>query len=249
MRKDTRNTRPVISNRLLAALPTVDYERLGPHLKPVPLEFRSVLHAEGAPVTHVYFPGEGVVSLLTVMADGSASEVGLIGSEGMVGIAALWGVGTAPGRTMVQLSGAGVRVKASALRAEFKRGGALQDVLLRYTHALFTQVSQSTACIASHALNRRLCRWLLMTHDGAAGDTFEIKHEFMALMLGVTRSVVTRAAGALQREKLIRYVRGRVTVLDRKRLEAAACECYASVVAEYERVLGDGRRSPRPYAR
>ena len=141
-----------------------------------------------------------------------------------------------------------MRVKVSVLRAEFRRSGALQDILLKYTHALFTQVTQSAACMASHALGRRLCRWLLMTHDGAAGDTFEVKHEFMALMLGVTRPVVSRAAGALRRGGLIRYARGRVTVLDRAGLEGRACECYASVVAEYGRVLGGGRRRAGPRA-
>jgi CRP-like cAMP-binding protein len=148
---------------------------------------------------------------------------------------------------MVQLGGEGVRVKASTLKAEFKRGGALQDLLLRYTQALFTQVSQSTACMASHALCRRLCRWLLMTHDGARGDTFEVKQEFMALMLGVTRPVVSRTAGALQRGGLIRYSRGKVTVLDRAGLEAGACECYRSVVAEYGRALGGRRGRPRAH--
>lgn len=187
---------------------------------------------------YVYFPGEGTVSPLVVLGDAAASEIGLVGNEGMVGLSALLGVDDAPGRETVQLSGAGVRVKAKLLRAEFRRGGALQDLLLRYTHALFTQVSRSTACIASHALQERLCRWLLMTHDGARGDTFEITQEFMASMLGVTRAVVTRAAGVLKREKLIRYSRGRVTMLDRRGVEARACECYAMVRGEYARVLG-----------
>jgi CRP-like cAMP-binding protein len=126
-------------------------------------------------------------------------------------------------------------MKAEALRDELKRGGALQHVLQAYAHALFTQVSQSAACIGSHAVNRRLSRWLVMTHDRAAGDKFEMKHEFMAMMLGVTRSVVTRAAGRLQQEKIIRYTRGQVTILDRRRLEATACECYGAVKAQYAR--------------
>jgi CRP-like cAMP-binding protein len=241
-------TRPPLSNKLLAALPGKDYERLAPHLEAVPLEFQAVLHAEGEPIKHAYFPGAGIVSLLAVMADGSAAEVGLVGSEGVVGLAAVLGVTTTPGRSMVQLRGEGVRVKASVLKAEFKRGGALHDLLLRYTHALFTQVAQSTACMASHALDRRLCRWLLMTHDGAGGDTFEVKQEFMGLMLGVTRPVVSRAAGVLQRENLVRYSRGRVAVLDRAGLEARSCECYGSAVAEYGRVLGGGRRRAHPRA-
>jgi CRP-like cAMP-binding protein len=124
-------------------------------------------------------------------------------------------------------------MKAGALRDELKRAAALQSVLRRYAHALFTQVSQSAACVSSHAVDKRLSRWLLMTHDHAPGDEFEMKHEFMAMMLGVTRSVVTRAAGRLQNEKMIRYTRGRVTVLDRRGLEATACECYGVVKAEY----------------
>jgi CRP-like cAMP-binding protein len=238
MQKKSKPPGPVISNKLLAALPTRDYKRLSPHLEAVTLEFNAVLHEDGEAVRYVYFPGEGLVSLLVVTGNGAASEVGLVGSEGMVGLSALLGVGDAPGRELVQMSGAGVRVKAKLMRAEFKRGGALQDLLLRYTHALFTQISQSTACMASHALDRRLCRWLLMTHDGARGDTFEITQEFMASMLGVTRAVVTRAAGTLKRERMIRYSRGQVTMLDRRGVEARACECYASVREEYARVLG-----------
>jgi CRP-like cAMP-binding protein len=131
-----------------------------------------------------------------------------------------------------------VRVKTERMRAEFRRGGAPQDLLLRYAQVLFTQVSGSTACIASHHTEKRLCRWLLMTHDCAPGDEFPITQEFMAMMLGVTRPVVTRAAGALEREKMIRYSRGRVTMLDRRGVEARACDCYASVKEEYKRVLG-----------
>ena len=238
MRNKPQTASPTISNKLLAALPARDYKRLSPHLEAIPLELKTILHEEGERVRYVYFPGEGLVSLLAVMEDGTASEVGLVGNEGMVGLSALLGVDNAPGRELVQLSGAGVRVKAKLLRAEFKRGGALQDLLHRYTHVLFTQVSRSTACIASHNVKQRLCRWLLMTHDGAAGDTFVITQEFMAMMLGVTRAVVTRAAGDLQRKKLIRYSRGTVTMLDRRGIEARACECYASIRQEYDRVLG-----------
>jgi CRP-like cAMP-binding protein len=133
------------------------------------------------------------------------------------------------------MPGSAMRLKAEALRDELKRGGAFQNVLQRYSHALFTQVSQSAACIGSHEVKQRLSRWLMMTHDGAPADEFEMKHELMAMMLGVTRSVVTRAAGRLQNEKMIRYTRGQVTILDRSRLEATACECYAVVKEEYAR--------------
>lgn len=238
MQKKPKNRRPTIGNKILAALPASEYKRLSPHLEVIPLVFKTVLHAEGETVRHVYFPSEGLVSLLVIAEDGVGSEVGLVGNEGMVGLAALLGVDNAPHREIVQLAGTGMRMKAKLMRAEFKRGGALQDLLLRYTHVLFTQISRSTACITSHDSKERLCRWLLMTHDGAKGDSFEITHEFMASMLGVTRAVVTRAAGVLQREKMIRYSRGRVTMLDRRGMEARACECYGDVKREYDRVLG-----------
>jgi CRP-like cAMP-binding protein len=193
-----------------------------------------VLYESGEPITHVYFPNDGLISLLVVMADETPREVGLIGNEGMLGIAVALGMKTTQTRALIQMPGSAMRLKAKTLRDELKRGGALQNVLQAYAHALFTQVSQSAACISSHAVDKRLSRWLVMTHDRAPGDEFEMKHEFMAMMLGVTRSVVTRAAGSLQHKKMIRYTRGQVTVLNRSRLEATACECYAVVKAEYE---------------
>jgi len=194
-----------------------------------------VLYEGGEPIRHVYFPDDGLISLLVVMDDGTVREIGVIGNEGMLGVALALGVRTATTRALIQLPGSAMRMKAVALREELGRGGALPNVLRRYAHALFTQVSQSAACVSSHAVDKRLSRWLLMTHDHAPGDVFEMKHEFLAMMLGVTRSVVTRAAGLLQKEKMIRYTRGQVTVLDRSRLEATACECYGVVKAEYAR--------------
>jgi CRP-like cAMP-binding protein len=167
------------------------------------------------------------------MEDKTLREIGLIGREGMFGIAVALGKRTTPNRALIQMPGSAMRLKADALRDELKRDGAVQEVLQHYAHALFTQVSQSAACVSSHALDKRLSRWLLMTHDHAPGEEFEMKHEFMAMMLGVTRSVVTRAAGVLQNKKMIRYTRGQVTILDRRRLEATACECYEVVKAEY----------------
>jgi CRP-like cAMP-binding protein len=226
---------PPIQNHLLAALPGKEYKRLLPHLESIPLPFMEVIYEGGEPIEHVYFPNEGLISLLVVMEDETPREVGLIGNEGMFGIAVALGMNTTPTRALIQMPGSAMRLKAEALRDELKRGGALQSVLQRYSHALFTQVSQSAACVSSHAVDKRLSRWLVMTHDRAPGDEFEMKHEFMAMMLGVTRSVVTRAAGHLQNEKMIRYTRGQVTILDRSRLEATACECYAVVKEEYER--------------
>jgi CRP-like cAMP-binding protein len=191
-----------------------------------------VLHERGETIRHVYFPDDGLISLLIVMGDGTVREIGVIGNEGMLGAAVALGVKTTSTRALVQLPGSALRMKAGALREELKRGGALPNALRRYAHALFTQVSQSAACVSSHALDKRLSRWLLMTHDHAPGDKFEMKHEFLAMMLGVARPVMTRAAGRLQNKKMIRYTRGRVTVLDRGRLEATACECYGVVNAE-----------------
>ena len=224
---------PPIRNRLLAALPGREYRRLLPHLEPVALPFMEVLYEGGDPIKHVYFPGDGLISLLVVMKDGTAREIGVVGNEGMLGVAVALGANTTPARALIQMPGSAMRMKAGALRAELKRGGALPHLLRRHAHALLTQVSQSAACVSSHAVDKRLSRWLVMTHDHAPGDEFEMKHEFMAMMLGVTRSVVTRAAGHLQKGKMIRYTRGRVAVLDRDGLEATACECYGVVKAEY----------------
>jgi CRP-like cAMP-binding protein len=223
---------PPIRNQLLAALPGKEYERLLPHLESAPLPFMGVLYESRATIKHVYFPGDGLISLLIVMDDGALREIGVVGNEGMLGVALALGAKTTLTRALVQLPGTAMRMKAGALLEELKRGGALPNVLRRYAHALFSQVSQSAACVSTHAVDRRLSRWLLTTHDHAPRDVFEMKHEFLATMLGVTRSVVTRAAGRLQQEKVIRYTRGQVTVLDRGRLEAAACECYEASKAD-----------------
>lgn len=231
-----KNSRPPpIRNHLLAALPGNVYKRLMPHLESVPLPFMAVLYESGDAIEHVYFPDDGLISLLVVMADETPREVGLIGNDGMLGLPVALGMNATPIRALIQMPGSAMRMTAEALRDELKRNGALQHVLQRYTHALFTQVTQSAACVSSHAVDKRLSRWLVMTHDRAPGDEFAMKHEFMAMMLGVTRSVVTRAACNLQAEKMIRYTRGQVIVLDRRRLEATACECYGVVKAEYER--------------
>jgi CRP-like cAMP-binding protein len=234
---------PPIRNHLLAALPREEYGRLLPRLESVSLPFMGVLYEGGEPIRHVYFPDDGLISLLIVMKDETVREIGVVGNEGMLGAALTLGMKTTTTRALVQLPGSAVRMKAGALREELGRGGALQNVLQAYAHALFTQVAQSAACVSTHAVDKRLSRWLLMTHDHAPGDGFEMKHEFMAMMLGVTRSVVTRAAGLLQKEEMIRYTRGRVTVLDRGRLEAAACECYGAVKAEYARSAHASRLS------
>jgi CRP-like cAMP-binding protein len=232
-----KSSKPLpIQNHILAALPNNEYKRLIPHLEFVTLPFMQILYDTGETIKHVYFPNEGLISLLVVMGDQKLREVGLVGSEGMLGTAVVLGMNSTPTRALIQMPGTAMRIKVQAFRNELKRGGVFQNILQRYTHALFTQVSQSAACISSHAVDKRLSRWLMMTHDRAPADTFEMKHEFLAMMLGVTRSVVTRAAGSLQHRKLIHYTRGQVTVLNRRRLEATACECYAMVKEEYDRI-------------
>ena len=229
---------PPIQNQLLAALSKLsdrDYRRLLPHLEQVSLPFMEILCEPGAPIKHVYFPNEGLISLLVVLEDETLREVGLIGNEGMLGVPVVLGMRSSTSRALVQMQGSAMRLKAETLREELKRGGALQSLLGRYADALFTQVAQSAACVSSHRVDKRLSRWLVMTHDRATGDEFAMKHEFMAMMLGVTRSVVTRAADTLQNDKLIRYTRGRVTILDRGKLEATACECYRVVRDAYTR--------------
>ena len=218
-------SRPPILNRLLAALPPKEYQRLRPHLKPVTLTPKQVLYREGASAESVWFPQQGMISLVSVLESGRAIEIGIVGSEGMVGTATCMG-GKAPCEAMVQLTGSALRMEAGVLSREFKRGGALQDLFLHYAQALYVQVSQTAVCNGSHKLDKRLARWLLMTHDRAGADRIELTHEFIAIMLGVDRSGVTLASITLQDAGLIKYSRGKITILDRRKLEAASCECY-----------------------
>jgi CRP-like cAMP-binding protein len=225
-------------NRILNQLPPEEYERLSPHLEPVTLSLGNVLHYPQDPVSHVYFPNCGTVSVVATFADGGGIEVGLVGNEGVFGINVVLGSVTTPHEALVQLPGDGVRASSDVLQEEFKRGGQLQDLLLRYTQAFIVQISQTAACNKAHPLDGRLTRWLLMTCDRAMGDELELTHEFIAVMLGTRRAGVTEAAGRLQDAGLIRYRRGHVTILDRQGLEAATCECYAVVKKEFHRLLG-----------
>jgi len=226
------------ANRILNQLPPEEYERLSPHLEPVKLSLGDVIHCPQDPVSHVYFPNRGTVSVIAAFADGGGVEVGLVGNEGVFGINVVLGSVTTPHEAIVQLSGDGMRASSDVLRREFKRGGQLQDLLLRYTQAFIVQIAQTAACNKVHPLDGRLARWLLMTCDRATGDELELTHEFMAFMLGTRRAGVTEAAGRLQDAGLIRYRRGRVTVLDRRGLEAASCECYPIVKKEFDHLLG-----------
>jgi CRP-like cAMP-binding protein len=235
---------PPAANRILNQLPPEEYERLSPHLEPVTLSIGDVLHYPQEPVSHVYFPNRGTVSVVATFADGGGVEVGLVGNEGVFGINVVLGSVATPHEAIVQLPGDGVRVSSDALRREFKRGGQLQDLLLRYTQAFIVQIAQTAACNKAHPLNGRLARWLLMTCDRAPGSELELTHEFMAFMLGTRRAGVTEAAGRLQDAGLIRYRRGRVTILDRRGLEAESCECYPIVKREFDHLLGGNGRAP-----
>jgi CRP-like cAMP-binding protein len=224
-------------NRLLNQLPPEEYERLSPYLEPVKLSRGDVLYYPQDPVSHVYFPNCGTVSVVATFADGGGVEVGVVGNEGVFGINVVLGSVTTPHEAMVQLPGDAVRASSDVLRREFKQGGQLQDLLLRYTQAFIVQIAQTAACNKVHPLDGRLARWLLMACDRATGRELELTHEFIADMLGTRRAGVSEAAGRLQDEGLIRYRRGRVTVLDRRGLEAASCECYPVVKKEFERLL------------
>ena len=225
-------------NRLLAALPREDVARLLPQLTPVPLALGDVLYEPNRPMAYLYFPTTAVVSLVYTMVDGTTAEMGLVGNEGVVGVALFMGGDTTPNRAIVQVAGDAFRLWAPALRVEFLRAGAVQLALLRYTQALITQISQTAVCNRLHAIEQRLCRWLLLTRDRVPSDAIQMTQEFIAHMLGVRREGVTLAARHLQEAGLIRYVRGHITVLDRPGLEATVCECYRVVKDEFTRLLG-----------
>lgn len=219
----------MIENSLLAAVPRKEYRRLLAGLEPVTLTFGEVLYEPGETIRHVYFPGASLVSLLT-LADGHlALEVGLIGREGMVGIPLVLGHNVSSVGALVQGTGTAMRMASAHFLEEFRLSLPLQQKLYRYTHTLMAQISQTAACNRFHVVEKRLARWLLMTHDRVKSDQFRMTHEFLGHMLGVRRVGVTKAAQALQQRKLIRYSRGDITVLDRSGLEAAACECYEVV--------------------
>jgi CRP-like cAMP-binding protein len=225
-------------NRLLAALPQEEYERLLPHLGHVSFKLGEVVYESGGQMNHIYFPTTAIVSLLYMMENGSSAEMGMAGKEGLIGVALFMGGNSMPNRAVVQSAGRAVRMKAKVLREEFSRGGEFQRLLLRYTQALITQMSQTAVCNRLHAIEQQLCRWLLLSHDRLDSDELVMTQELIANMLGVRREGVTAAAGRLQEQGLIRYVRGRIQILDRRGLEAAVCECYKVVKDEYERLLG-----------
>jgi CRP-like cAMP-binding protein len=227
-----------IENRLLAALPQEEYERLRPHLEPVSFDLGEVVYESGEHLDHVYFPTTAIISLLYLMEDGSSAEMGLAGNEGVVGIALFMGGGTMPNRAVVQSAGGAIRLKAKALQTEFALGSKFQYLLLRYTQALITQISQTAVCNRLHSVEQQLSRWLLLSHDRVQADELIMTQELIADMLGVRREGVTVAAGRLQDAGAISYVRGHIQILDRQKLEAIACECYKVVKDEFDRLLG-----------
>jgi CRP-like cAMP-binding protein len=226
-------------NHLLAALPAAEFDRILPHLELVPMPLAEALYESGGRLNHVYFPTTCIISLLYVMEDGASAEIAVVGNEGLLGIALFMGGETTPSRAVVQSAGFGYRLKASILKLEFNRGGAVMHLLLRYTQALITQMAQTAVCNRHHSLDQQLCRWLLLSLDRLQGSDLVMTQELIANMLGVRREGVTEAALKLQKNGLIRYARGHITVLDRPGLEARTCECYAVVKKEYDRLLPD----------
>lgn len=227
----------VIVNQLLRALPLEEYQRLIPHLEHVYLMAGKVLSEPGEKITEVYFPNLGMVSLVSIMENSSTTEIGLVGKEGMVGLPVFLGGKSTTSRAIVQLDGTATKLNAKVLKREFDRGGKLQRLLLLYSQALFTQVSQNAACNRQHNIEQRLARWLLTAQDCIMEDELHLTQEFISHMLGTRRSGVTVAAGALQQAGMIRYTRGKISILDRLALKATACECYGTIKNEYIRLL------------
>jgi CRP-like cAMP-binding protein len=229
---------PSPRNRLLAALPAEDLARVWPRLEPVELTVRQVIQAPEEPITAVYFPESGWVSMLALLADGGAAEVGVIGREGMAGLPLLFGADMSSVEGLVQAPGPALRLSAVAFREELEHIPALRTLLLRYALAFQEQVAQTAACNGRHVLEQRLARWLLMAHDRAEGDEFPMTQDFLAMMLCVHRPGVTVAARMLQQAGYIRYGAGHITVADSSGLEEVACECYGTVRRQFERLLG-----------
>jgi CRP-like cAMP-binding protein len=226
------------ANRLLAALPPKEFQRLRPKLELVTLTFGEILYNPGQKITHVHFPNDSIVSLLSVVGERSSLEVGIVGNEGMAGLAVFMGVDISRTQALVQGTGTAMRMKSEALRNESDQLSPLHRLLHRYSHSLMTQISQSAACNRFHTVNTRLARWMLMTHDRMGDDTFQLTQNFMSNMLGVRREGVSKAAGDLQKQKLISYSRGVISVLDRAGLESAACKCYQIIRDESDSFLG-----------
>lgn len=224
-------------NQLLAMLPYDEYQRLAPHLEFVELSLGQTLVESGKMMRHVYFPVDAIISLVNLMEDGNSTEISVVGREGIVGISQFMGGETTPAHAIVHSAGTAYRLTTQVLRDEFKRAGSLQNILLRYTLALITQMAQTAVCNRHHSLNQQLCRWLLLSLDRLPTNELVMTQELIANMLGVRRGGVAESAGKLQRAGLISYSRGSIHILDRPGLEDRVCECYSIVKKEYDRLL------------
>jgi CRP-like cAMP-binding protein len=224
-------------NRLLSALSRDQQIRLLPRMEKISLPIRHMLAEADAPITHVYFPLSGVISLVITLKGGAAVEVATVGNEGLVGTPVFLGAQRSPAKAVCQVAGQALKMRADNFRRSLEEHPELLDLVRRYTQGLFDQVAQTTACNHVHSVQQRMCRWLLMTHDRVGADEFHLTQEFLAQMLGVRRPSVTVAAGQLQKAGLIRYQRGRIRVVDRAGLEAGACECYEAMRREFDRLL------------
>ena len=224
-------------NHILNALPVDERDRLFPHLKLVAMPLGLVLYESGETLRHIYFPTNSIVSLLYVMKDGASAEIAVVGNEGVIGVALFMGGETTPSRAIVQSGGSAYRLEGKRLKIEFNRHGQMLHMLLRYTQSLITQMAQTAVCNRHHSVNQQLCRWLLLSLDRLKSNELKMTQELIANMLGVRREGVTAAAGELQKLGVIRYSRGKITVLDRARLEQLSCECYGVVKQETDRLL------------
>jgi CRP-like cAMP-binding protein len=236
---------PCTGNRLLARLPRPDCQRILARLEAVRLAAGDILYEPDEPQSHLYFPTSCVVSLVYTMKDGATGEMGVVGKDGVVGVALFMGGEKQPDRALVQIGGDALRLSARALRVELQRSNALAALLLRYTQALLTQISQTAVCNCLHPLEQRLCRWLLLCDDRTGNAELALTHALLAAMLGVRRESVTAAASKLRDANLIGYRRGRIAVVNRRGLEGRVCECYQVVRRETERLLGDDHSAPR----
>ena len=224
-------------NHLIAALPAEIFERLSPHLELISMPLGEVLYESGGQLQHVYFPTTAIVSLHYIMENGASSEIAGVGNEGVLGISLFMGGNTTPSLATVQTAGHGYRLKARLMMEEFNRAGPMMRLMLRYTQALITQMSQTAVCNRHHSVEQQLCRWLLLTLDRLTSNELIMTQELIASMLGVRREGITESAGNLQRAGLISYRRGHITVLERSGLESRVCECYAVVKNEFDRLL------------
>ncbi|NEQ26900.1 MAG: Crp/Fnr family transcriptional regulator [Microcoleus sp. SIO2G3] len=230
-----------VKNRLLASLPREEYERLQPYLEPVFLDLKRELYQPNVPIEFVYFPLEGVFSLLSLSSEGDLIEVATVGNEGMVGLPVFLGVRQIPGIGMCQVAGKALRMRAEDLQTQVSHDTALYELLHRYTQVLFNFISQSALCNRLHSIEQRCCRWLLLTHDRVGGDEFLLTHEFLSQMLGVRRAGVSEVAARLQNAGFISYRWGKISIVDRAGLEATSCKCYELIKAEFDRLIGGNK--------